>query len=148
MQLLVMIVLSLMMMLAATGRSTQQAIDAPKAVATARAQLDQYQLFMYVATRYMQGYAGGAATIKWPTLKTASGVPSGALNAGMPASWKVVAAADNSWVACTVLDESTVAGVQALAASGGQSLIPATVSSTNYIVVGSAADSGKASLCN
>lgn len=143
-----MLVLSLLMLLAATTQNTQQAIDAPAAVVQARAQVDQYRLFMFVANLYMQGYSGGAATITWSTLKTAPGAPSGAVNGNVPATWKVVAAADNSWVACTDLDVRTVSVVQQMAVAGGQGLQQATVNGNDYRVVGSAADSGKASLCN
>lgn len=148
MQFLVIAVLSLLMFLAATTRNTQQQIDAPQAVADARVQVEQYRRFVYVANLYMQGYAGGAATIPWATLKTASGVPSGFLNAGMPANWKVVAAADNSWVACTAMDERAVAAVQRMAVDAGQNLIQTSASGNSYMVVGGASDTGKASLCN
>lgn len=148
MQFLVIAVLSLLMFLAATTRNTQQAIDAPQAVADARVQVEQYRMFVYVAAMYVQGYAGGAATVTWPTLKTASGVPSGLLNSGMPATWKVVIAADHSWVACTTMDERAVSAVQQLANTAGQGLIQTTSGSADYMVVGQAADAGKASLCN
>lgn len=148
MQFLVIVVLSLLMFLAATTRNVQQAIDAPAAVAEARVQVEQYRMFVYVAGLYMQGYSGGAATIPWTTLRGASGVPSGVRNAGMPATWRVVAAADNSWVACTEMDERAVAAVQQMATLGGRDLIQASSGSTNYMVVGGAADTGKASQCN
>lgn len=148
MQLLVMIVFALLMLLYGTTQITQQAIDAPAAVAAARAQVDKYRQFMFVANLYMQGYSGGAATIPWPTLKTAPGAPSGAVNSNMPATWKVVAAADNSWVACTDLDERAVSGVQQLAGNSGQGLQAVIDRGKNFMVVGSASDSGKASLCN
>lgn len=148
MQLLVIFVVSLLLFLAGTTRNAQLAVDAPQAALDARAQIDKYRTFMYVANLYMQGYSGGAATLTWSTLKTASGAPSGAVNAGMPASWKVVASADNSWVACTDVDERALGAVQQMAVAGGVNVFPGDVSGKNYFVVGTAADSGKASLCD
>lgn len=147
MQLLMILVIALMMFMAATTQNTQQAIDAPQAVAAARSQVDQYRVFMYVAGQYMKGYSGGAATIPWTTLRTASGVPSGAANAGMSGSWKVVAAADSSWVACTDMDERAVAAIQQLAVNNGLNLIQTASGGTSYMVVGGATDSGKAGQC-
>lgn len=147
MQLLAMIVLSLLIFVASTTSSVQQSIDQPVAVATARAQVDKYRVFMFVANLYMQNYTGGAATIGWTTLRTAPGAPSGAANSMMPSSWKVVAAADNTWVACTDLDERAVSAVQQLAVNGGLGLQQVSVNGTSMMVAGTAADSGKANLC-
>jgi len=148
MPLLVIIVIAFLMLAAGMTKNTQQAIDAPVAVAAARAQVEQYQLFMFVATLYMQDYSGGAGSIVWSTLKTARGAPSGAVGGNMPASWRVVVAADKSWVACTDLDERAVGIVQQLAANGGHGLQQVNVSASKFMVVGAPADSGKASQCN
>ncbi len=148
MQILFYLAVGLVLFAAATTVAVQKQFDTPKAVVSASAQVDQYRLFMYVAGQYMQGYSGGAATIPWATLKTVDTVPPGAKGTGMPATWKVVAAADNSWVACTELDARSIGAIQQLAVQGGQSLNQTTLGGNSFIVVGSATDTGKASQCN
>lgn len=147
MQFLLILAVTLMMVLAATTRNTQQAIEVREEAVSARQQIDRYRTFMFVANLYMQTYSGGAATLTWNTLRTAPGAPSGAVQSGMPATWKIVVAADNSWVACTELDERALGSVQQLAVAGGQGLVPATVGGQSFVVVGGVADQGKAGLC-
>lgn len=148
MQFFIFIIVALAMFSAITTSLTHAKKDAPVAVSAARAQIDQYRLFMYVANEYMRNYSGGAQTITWQTLKTLPWIPSGARQGGMPASWKVVAAADNTWVACTELDERTVGVLEQLANRSGQGFNQATLTGQSYIVVGQAEDIGKASQCN
>ena len=116
-------------------------------MAAAGAQVDQYRLFLFVASQYMRTYSAGAATIHWDTLKTASGIPSGAQNALMPTSWRVVAAADNSWVACTELEPRAIGALEQLAVRGGTALQRTQVGSTHYAVLGGVSDVTKAGQC-
>jgi hypothetical protein len=148
MQILLYLALGLILFAAATTTATQHLFETPKAVVSASAQVDQYRLFMYAASQYMQTYSAGAGTITWDTMKTVGTTPSGAKSTGMPAAWKVVAAADNSWVACTELDERAVGAIQQLAVRGGQALNNTLVNGNSFIVVGSAADTAKAIQCN
>lgn len=148
MQILLYVALGLILFAAATTTAVQRQFDTPKAVVNASAQVDQYRLFMFVASQYMQTYSAGAGTVTWNTLKTVVTAPSGAKSIGMPATWKVVAAADNSWVACTDLDERAIGAIQQLAVRGGQSLNQTQLTGTSFIVVGSAADIAKAAQCN
>lgn len=130
-----------------TTKQRQAATDAPAAVASAASQVNQYRMFMYVAAQYMQTYSGGAATLKWAQLVTVATAPSGARNIVMPGNWKVIVAADNSWLACTQMDEAAVGMIQQFATAGSVSLTPTTISNSNYIVVGSQADVAKAKQC-
>jgi hypothetical protein len=148
MQLLYLIALATAMAASLTTLAYQQKYDRPAEVTQAVAQVNQYRMFMYVAAQYMKGYAGGAATIPWSSLKTVATAPSGAVNAGMPVNWKVVAASDNSWVACTPMDERALGMVQQLAVQGGLSLNSTQITGANYTVVGAATDIGKAASCS
>lgn len=147
MQLLLYVALGMMMVAALLTVTVQQKMDAPANVVTAETQVSQYRMFMYVAAQYMSTYTGGAATLTWSTLKTAATTPSGAVNTNMPANWKVVAAADNSWVACTELDDLSLNVLQQLAAPHGATLNKTKISARNYVVVGAATDIGKAAQC-
>lgn len=144
MQLLYIAALGTMMFLAATTTAVQNATTAPVAVAQARANLDQYRMFMFVAGLYMASYSSGAATITWDTLKTAPGAPRGA---AMPATWKVVVAADNSWVACTELDPRTIGAIGQFIPNSTVGLISTQVAGKGYVVVGGPSDVGKAAQC-
>jgi hypothetical protein len=148
MQILFYVALGLVLFAAATTTALQRQFDTPKAVVAASAQVDQYRLFMFIASQYMRNYSAGAGTITWDTMKTIAGAPSGAKSVGMPATWKVVAAADNSWVACTELDERAIGAIQQLAVRGGQSLNKTLLNGNSFIVVGGLADTVKAIQCN
>lgn len=100
-----------------------------------------------LAAQYMQTYTGGAATLKWAQLATVPSAPSGARNIAMPGNWKVIVAADSTWLACTQMDEAAVGMIQQFATAGGVSLTPTVISNSNYIVVGSQADVAKANQC-
>lgn len=128
--------------------SVQRAFDAPTSMIPVQAQVDQYRMFMYVADVYMSTYTGGAGTVTWVMMKDATGAPSGAKLASMPATWKVVVAADNTWVACTPMDERAMGVIQQLAAPAGKLLNQTQIASQNYVVIGDAADVGKASQCS
>lgn len=122
--------------------------DNPKPVANAIQQVNQYQIFMFVANQYMKNYSGGARTLYWSDIKAVDGAPSGATSIGMPSNWKIVVAADMSWVACTQMDERAAGMLQQLTTKAGISLLPTKVQSQDYIVVGAAADIGRSTQCN
>ena len=147
MQLTFFLALIVLVVAAMTNTAKLRAADAPEAVVSASAQVDQYRVFMYAAGQYMQGYSAGSATLTWDTIKTANTVPPGARNVSMPLNWKVVAASDNSWVACTPMDERAAGIAQQLAVQNGASMVTASVSGNNYLVVGSASDISKAGQC-
>jgi hypothetical protein len=147
MQMFIYVVAGLMIVASLLTVANQRTSDAPPAVVEAQAQVDRYRLFMYVAAQYMTTYSAGAATLTWSTLKTAPNIPSGAAGMQMPANWKVVVAADNSWVACTTLDERALGIVQQLATAHGAGLNPTQIASQQYVVVGTAADVSQAGQC-
>lgn len=148
MQLIFYAAIGLILLSAVMTETVQRAFDTPKAVVSASAQVDQYRLFMYVASQYMRSYTAGAGTITWSTLKTVATAPSGAKNMNMPANWKVVAGSDNTWVACTELEPRAIGAIQQLAVQGGQTLNNTQIGGTSFVVIGSATDTGKAAQCN
>lgn len=147
MQLAFFLALIVMMVVGLTGTVRMKEGAAPAAVAEASAQVDQYRVFMYAAAQYMQGYTAGSATYTWDTIKMAAAVPPASRNVGMPLNWKVVVASDNSWVACTPMDERAAGIAQQLAVQGGKDLIGTTVNGAEYLVLGSASDASKAGQC-
>lgn len=135
------------MVASVTMNLTNRAIDAPPVVLDANTQVDRYRIFMFAAAQYMQTYSAGAATLTWDTIKTNNAVPPASRNVGMPLDWKIVAAADNSWVACTPMDARAIGIAQQLVIQGGLSLNTTQLNGNPYVVVGSASDIGKASSC-
>lgn len=144
---LLLVAISFMILLASMGGMKRSEIDQPKKVASAGSSIYRYQMFVYVSTLYMASYSGGAATVYWPTLRTASGAPSGAKNMDMPPTWKIVIAADRTWVACTEVDERSIGTIGQIASYGQKGVHQTTVSTVDYRVIGDAADLGKASVC-
>ncbi len=77
-------------------------------------QLQQYRTFLYTASRYFEHTAAPALATSygWAAIKDAA--PPSLRNAGMPPHWKAVRRPDGSWVACTELEETTLASLPAL----------------------------------
>lgn len=148
MQVLFYIALALVLAIAATTTAIQRQSDAPRAVVSASEQVDRYRLFMYVASTYMKGYSGGPGIVTWEMMKSIPTLPSGAKATGMPPSWKVIVSSDNTWVACTDLDERAIGAFQQLAVQTGQRLQQTQLAGHSFIVVGTADDTGKAAQCN
>ena len=147
MQLIIYGVMGLILFLAMTTVSTQQQLDAPPAVASARVQVDQYRTFMFMASEYMKTYSGGPGTVTWTTLKTLAYAPSGAQNISMPADWKIVVDANNSWVACTPMDERAIGMIQQFTESHGMALNPTQIGNKSYVVIDTAGNTSRASQC-
>lgn len=147
MQLTFFLALIVLMVTAMSGTAKLSASETPDAVVRASAQVDQYRVFMYAASQYMQGYSAGSATLTWDSIKMANGVPPGARNVGMPLNWTVVASSDNTWVACTSMDERAAGIAQQLAIQNGVSMVTASLSGNSYLVVGNASDASKAGQC-
>jgi hypothetical protein len=104
----VVIGLAMVMFMALVTQSEQSAIDAPETTDEARALVDQYRVFMYVADQYMKVSAptqAGIVTVDWATMALSPVTPPATRQAPMPQGWRVVRAADMSWVACTQMDE-------------------------------------------
>lgn len=148
MQIFIISLFSMMIVNAMLSTSLQQQIDSPKEVTDAIVQVDQYRMFSYVASQYMKSYSGGAGTVTWSAMASASGMPSGAKGATMPANWKVVVASDGTWVTCTQLTEQSLAILDQLAVGSGADLRQTTVGGTNFLVVGATSDVSKASQCS
>lgn len=70
-----------------------------------------YRLFMMATDTYFNANPAPAVTTAytWATLK--AGAPPTQQGAGMPPFWKAVRSPDGEWVACTELDEPTLAAV-------------------------------------
>ena len=139
--------LALIVMMVASLTNSVKSNETPAQVVDASAQVDQYRVFMYAAAQYMQTYSAGSGTLTWDTIKTASAVPPAARNVSMPLNWKIVAASDNSWVACTQMDERAAGIAQQLAVQGGQGMVGTNLNGNNYLVVGQATDVSKANQC-
>ncbi|MCU6502302.1 hypothetical protein LPN04_31355 [Rugamonas sp. A1-17] len=120
----------------------------PQRVSNAARQVDQYRIFMFVASQYMATYSGGAGTLYWKDIRNAPGAPSGGANSGMRTDWRIVVSADSTWVACTQMDERAAGILQQLTAPAGLKLNPTKIQNTDYIVVGAATDIPKSALCN
>ncbi len=97
----------------------------------AAAQVEKLRIFAYGADEYMK--SGPAAvtvdtSVPWSTIRSLSTLPESVRSTAMPDGWKIVRSADNSWVACTEMDEEAINAVQqriarpGLVASGGYSL--------------------------
>ncbi len=147
MQLTFFLALIVLMVTAMSSTERLRASETPDTVIGASAQVDQYRVFMYAASQYMQGYSAGSATLTWDSIKTANGVPPGARNVDMPLNWKVVVASDNTWVACTPMDERAAGIAQQLAIQNGASMVTTSLNGNSYLVVGSASDTSKAGQC-
>jgi hypothetical protein len=122
--------------------------DNPAPVASAVDQVNQYRTFMYVANQFMKTYSGGPASLYWSDIRNSAGAPSGTVAGGMPTSWKIVVAADTTWVACTQMDERAAGMLQQMSAPSGLTLNPTKIQSTEYIVIGQATDIPKSAQCN
>jgi|GEM_PF-5710910 len=125
----------------------QHNMDSQQNVTSVMGQVNEYQMFMFVANNYMAKYSGGPGDVTWDMMKTASGAPSGAANATMPSNWKVHVAADMSWVTCTQMDERALGIIQQLVTPNGMSLNSTQQNNQQYVVVGASTDLGKASQC-
>jgi hypothetical protein len=80
----------------------------------ALSQLQQYQAFLYTASRHFEQTAAPTAPTNsdWAAIRNAA--PPSIRNAGMPPHWKAVRRPDGSWVACTELAETAMAKLPAL----------------------------------
>ena len=80
-------------------------------------QLDQYRLFMFVADQYMRSAppVTSVTAIRWSTLRASTGAPPAARATGMPNSWRVVQTPSAGWVACTEMEERSIAALGRLA---------------------------------
>jgi hypothetical protein len=160
----VVIGLAMLMYLSLLTQSQQSSIDAPETTDEARALVDQYRVFMYVADQYMKVSAPtgpGIVTVDWATMSLSPVTPPATRAAPMPAGWRVVRAADMSWVACTEMTERAAGALGQLmplpaANSAGQvdalsvlstSVVLSVPSGTqSFIVIGG--PTGAASLAN
>lgn len=161
--------LSLVVFYSAVTLGTNAEVDNPQAARDAAIQVDQYRMFMYVADQYMTQFppaAAGVVTVTWPTMAASTVAPPGAKTLTMPPSWRVVRAADLSWVACTDMDERSIGSLNQLLSSGvaaqgtgaiasadlrntAVALVNASSVTTSYVVLGSpTAATTLASLCN
>lgn len=160
---------SLVMFASIITLNSQTEMDRPQATTDAAIQVDQYRMFMYVADQYMKAMAPsgpGIITVDWPTMANSSVAPPSAKLLAMPAGWRVVRAADLSWVSCTEMDERSIGalnqllsagvlaeGAEAIATSDLQNasvqLSNASAQTTSFVVLGSPSTaSALASLCN
>ena len=144
-------------------------MDRPRATADASIQVEQYRMFMFVADQFMktQSPAGaGTITVDWTTMANSSVAPPSTKLMAMPAGWRVVRAADLSWVTCTEMDERSIGALNQLLSAGviadGSSgftagdlqnasvqLSNASAQTTSFVVLGSPGTAAAlASLCN
>lgn len=100
----------------------------------ARAQLQQYQVFLHASLAYFRQASAPLVTTAygWNDIRAAA-APS-MRTAGMPPNWKAVRRPDGYWVACTELAETTLVQLPALypaplrpAAGGSAALLAYTV---------------------
>ncbi len=112
----------------------------------ANAVLDQYRMFMFVADQYMKTAPTVSVntTVSWEVLRASPSAPPGAQQVNMPAGWRIVQTPAD-WVACTEMDERSVALIGQLAPSatsgsgtGTASLTPVSGAggSAAHVVVG------------
>ena len=148
MPIILFIAIAAIMFNAMTLSARNQEMDAPKVVAEAAAEVNEYRMFMFLASQYMSTYSGSAGIVTWQSLITVPIAPSGVKNVSVPPTWRLVVSEDRSWVACTPMSERATGIVEQLAVAGGQTLNAITTADTNYIVVGSTADISKSALCN
>jgi hypothetical protein len=141
-------VISVLLFFAVTQPDRFAKMDNPEAVSWVRVEVDQYRVFMFVATQYMASYTGGAGTLPWTTLRLFPSAPSGIRNKGMPANWRVVVDSSGTWVACTPMSERALPAVQQLAAISTTAATLISVGSETMAFLGNASDSGNASLCS
>ena len=114
MQLLLMSAITLVMFLASITFSAQKQIDEPQVKVDAARVVGQYRLFMNVASDYMRDIGSaspGVVSIDWATMSQSAVASPGARNIQMPPGWRVIRAADLSWVACTQMDERAVSAL-------------------------------------
>lgn len=170
MHLLLMAALALVVFISITTLSTQGSLDRPQKTADAAVKVDQYRMFMFVADKYMKMSAPtgpGTVTVDWATMAASSVTPPAAKLLAMPPGWRVVRAADLSWVACTEMDERSVGALNQLLTAGvvtqgiGATIAPGDLSNTSvqlsnggggtasFVVLGSPSTASTlASLCN
>jgi hypothetical protein len=131
-------------------------VDHPEAADDAHLQVDLYREFIYVGNVYMTKYAPAmpaSMTVNWSTMS--AWAPAPLRNAPMPASWKIVRAADLTWAACTDMDEFAANGIGVVIdptnpAASANTPVTLMVSgqSQDFVVVGDAAGAQQwASLC-
>jgi hypothetical protein len=108
----------------------------------ARTELDRYRQFMFAADQFMRSGAapGGAGAVSWEQIKAAPSTPPGMRLAQVPASWRLVVAADGSWVACTTLSERAASAI-------GQ-MLPGSNQTASWPVAASAVLAGTASVAS
>lgn len=148
MKFMVLLALVVAMVTSITAASRWGKSDNPATVASAAQQVSQYRTFMYVANQFMSTYSGGAKTLYWSDIRNTPGAPSGTANGGMPTSWKIVVAADSTWVACTQMDERAAGMLQQMSAPRGLTLNPTKSQNTDYIVIGKPSDIPLSAQCN
>lgn len=141
-------VISLLLFFAVSQPDRFAKADNPEAIARVRVEVDQYRVFMFVATQYMASYTGGAATLPWTTLRAFPSAPSGTRHNGMPANWRIVVDSAGTWVACTPMSERALPVVQQLAAASATAATLISVGSKTMAYLGEAGESGNASVCS
>lgn len=144
MQMILVIGLSIILLLANSTLAEQQHFDGPDGGDDALATVDLYGAFMFAATQYMNGAPSTTGTLSWSTISQASAVSPAMRAVAMPDGWKVVAAGDGTWVACTEMEEQAASAIGQMlpASSTGSSATKAnaiTLNSKTYVVMDTAA---------
>lgn len=105
-------------------------------------QVEQYQAFIRTADLYFAANPapGSTTAYYWSTIKTHAA--SGQKDAEMPPHWKVVRKSDGDWVACTELNETTLAALGKLiptqsvtVGTGTVSVVPTPVPTSSITAV-------------
>lgn len=89
-------------------------IDSPQEHRQAMLEVDKYRAFMFVADQYMKNDPPAVTSItavNWDTLKTTPFAAPASRALTMPVNWKIVRRPDDTWVACTDLEERSVTAI-------------------------------------
>lgn len=131
---------------------------------TAAAQVEKFRVFVYASHEYMKSSPPAVTvdtSVTWTTIRALATLPESVRLTQMPNGWKIVRSADNSWVACTEMDEAALNSVHqrvatpGMIASGGYSLqsmngvmrkVPMNVSTPLFDVVPVAVAGGTATV--
>jgi hypothetical protein len=102
-------------------------------VSLAASELDEYRLFLFAASSFMQSYAGQSGELFWSDLSNSNALPAALKAHSFSSLWKVMVLSDHTWVVCSPLGERAL-GMQSQFMSGHHvSWLPINSSLKNQI---------------
>lgn len=99
-------------------------LNQAQGVSLASSELDDYRLFLYVASAFMSRASPGAAELYWSDISNVATLPAALKAHRFSSLWRVLVLADQSWVVCAPLSEKALGMQTQLMSAHGVNWLP------------------------